>query len=82
MQFFVLVMKQYDGHPDEWLYSKSASTRAALANLVCYDDPPNSLPKAQFDAVGEWKLTRPLSPCDRPSDPPVSGTIYLLQPNA
>jgi hypothetical protein len=82
MALFVLVMSQYDGHADEWLFSKSATSRADLEALGCYEDPPNSLPRADYIAVGSWSLRRPIGPCDRPSAPPVSGTIYLLQPNA
>ena len=82
MILFVLVMSEYDHDPTDWIYSKSASTREALEILTCYDDPPNSLPRADFEAVAQWPLPSPLQPCDRPQAAAIEGTIYELRPNA
>jgi len=73
--FFILVMDKYEKNLNDWLYSASSRTKAALQALQCYEEPPHGLPKATFISVSQTKVNLP--PCTGGS--PEGGTIHGIQ---
>jgi len=73
MTTFILVLDKY-AQPDRWVYSAQADSAEALLALNCYEDPPNSDPKDQYNVVSSQRTSKRRCGAEAP-DP---GTIYGL----
>lgn len=72
--FYIFVLDKY-ADPDDWVYSARGSTEAAIRAMLCYEEPPNSVPKSDYTQSSASRFSLP--PCTG-GGPSEDGTIYGL----